>query len=414
MIASAVTIEETTGQQRKLILRGAGLPQQGASWKTEQRLVTKWYAGNAWEATQHVLGPIDPPSEWRGVWNTTRLISAPPSWFAGSGGGEQQVSVASDLREVFDGDLGLVRSGALLRVTWATDDGRSIARVGRIGAFEAQHVRMDDLTWTCSFVWVGRGGGPPRATQFAQPNVASSQMAAVRALNNLASAVPGSLGPYTSVVGVPGSAVSLQLGVWETVAPGVTLTLFAAAATATDLSARISAAWSYANGSSAGQPTSGASAFDLSADGTQAAVAAAVAAGQLGYALGEMPVESLCAAGSSPGMVAAVAAYVASVHEAAQVAEAAAIDLAAAAKKRRTAQAQSTAAQDRARAGDVLATVLPKRGDTFASLAQRHLGSADLAGALARANGVPSYQVAPTQGSIVLIPVLSAADISAP
>lgn len=406
MIASVVTIEEKTGQRRRVVLRGAGLPLQGASWKTRQALVTKWYAGNPWEATQHVLGPSDPPTELRGIWNTTRLVAAPASFYSGAGAAEQKVVVASELREVFDGDLGIVRSGALLRVTWSTDDGRSIAREGRIGDADFSHARFDDISWTMTFEWTGRGGGPPREVQFRGDDAILAQRDAVRALNDLSTTIPGSLGPETAVPGLPQSATDPTIGTLESVDPTALELLNLASDAASLFSQRIFASFASAT------DIASATAFDVSTDASISAQAAANFASGFLRQLGEIPAERLARPGSSAAQVAAIAAWVARIAAQAQRAEARSQDLAAAAAKRKSALAAQR--PDRMTAGAVRSTALAMRGDTFASLALRHYGSADLAGQLARANGVPSYQVAPCPGSVVAIPVFSAADLTSP
>ncbi len=406
MIASTLIIQELTGQQRSVVLRGAGLPLQGASWKTEQKLVTRWYAGNPWEATQHVMGPMDPPSEWRGVWNTTRLVAAPPSYFSGAGSAEQKITVASDLRDVFDGDLGIIRAGALLRVTWATDDGRSIARQGRIGPGDFAHTRMDDIAWTMSFIWTGRGGGPPTVAQYTGDDALTSQRAAVSALNDVASTIPGNLGPQSADPTIPLGPTAFTIGDLEAVDPDALVEINGFGDQAAFFSARVTAAFA----SSTSLSTS--TAFDASADASIAAQAAATYAGGVVQRLGQIPVEKLVSPGTSAGTMAAVAAWVASIEQAEQVAEARAIDMALAARKSQNALGSQVA--NRMGAGAVRATVSAKTGETFASLSQRWYGTPDLAGQLARANGVPSYQVAPCPGQVVAIPVLSPADLTAP
>lgn len=399
-----VLIEEKTGQQRKVALQGAALPLQGTSWKTKQALVTKWYAGNPWEATQHVMGPSDPPTEMKGIWNTTRLVAAPATLLGP--GGLQQVVIASELREIFDGDKGIIRSGALLRVTWASDDGRSIAREGRIGESDFTHVRFDDISWTMNFEWVGRGNGPPREVQFNGDDAIIAQRNAVKALSDMASTIPGTNGPVTAVDGLPGSATDPTIGDLESVDPDALDELNTASDSATLFSARILASFS----SSVDLTT--ATAFDASADASISAQAAAAFAGSVVRRFGEIPPERLARPGSSAAQVAAISGWVARIIQQAQVAEARAQDLALAAAKRKNAINSQRA--DKMPASAVRSVYRTKSGDTFASLAQRFLGSADLAGQLARANGMPSYQVAPCPGSVVAIPVLNAADLTAP
>ena len=406
MIASSILIEEKTGQKRRIALIGAGLPLQGTSWKTDQKLVTKWYAGNPWEATQHVMGPMDPPSEFKGVWNTTRLIASPATYAGGSGASFQQVVIASELRELFDGDQGIIRSGALLRVTWASNDGRSIAREGRIAESDFSHVRFDDIAWTMNFVWTGRGNGPPREVQFNGDDALVAQRTAIAALNDMASTIPGTNGPETAVPGLPQSATDPSLGSLESVSPLALGEINAAGDQASFFAARVSASFA------ASVDITSATAFDVSADAAISAHAAATFSGGVVRRLGEIPSELFALPGTSAGIVAAIAAWVAAIEFSAQKSEAAAQDLALAAAKRKNALAAQT--KDKLPVGAVRATYLAKRGDTFASIAFRWFGSADLGGQLARSNGVPSYQVAPNPGQVVVIPVFGPSDLTAP
>lgn len=405
MIASTVTVEEKSGAKRRIVLRGAGLPLRGASWKGEQRLVTKWYVGNPYEATQHVLGPIDPPSEWHGVWNTTRLIGTPPSFYSGAGAAEQRITRASSMRDIFDQ---LARDAALLRVTWATDDGRQLVREGRIGPYSFDHERMDDIQWSITFVWVGRGDGPPRSLELTGENMEASFRAVYAALNDFAGTITGNLGPFSSIVGLPNSSIFSTFDEFHALSHDVTAFLQDTSDLALGLAERIDASFS----SSVDETT--ATPHDVSIDVSLSAAAAAAATATFGQELGRRPVETMVAPGSRPSRVAAMAAYAAAVHGASDQAHARAQNLAAAARKRRSAAAPSTARIDRAAPEHVIATVRARAGETFASLALKYYGTPDAAGAIARANGVPSYQVAPCAGALTLIPVLTSTDLTAP
>jgi len=65
---------------------------------------------------------------------------------------------------------------------------------------------------------------------------------------------------------------------------------------------------------------------------------------------------------------------------------------------------------DAAQAPDVLAVVFAKQGDTFAGLSARfYEGNPDLGPAIARANKLPAYQIAPKPGALLVIPNAAAA-----
>lgn len=174
---SQIVIEELGGANRRLTLFGAGLPKQGANWPGAQRVVTTWYAGNARQATQHVLGPVERQSQWNGEWNTTRLVRSPAQFSDATG--VQVIAQADDLRAVVED---MLRAGTLLRVTWISDPGRSllaaagdtrsdgglreqplppeerkIVREGRATEWDFQYARIDDITWSITFDWSSRG-----------------------------------------------------------------------------------------------------------------------------------------------------------------------------------------------------------------------------------------------------------------
>ncbi len=401
MHASTLLIEEKTGKKRRLVLRGAGLPLQGASWKSEQRLVTKWYAG-ARSATQHVLGPFDAPSEWKGVWNTTRLFGAPPSYYSGAGAEEQLIIRANELRDLVDA---FARDGALLRVTWATDDDRTLVREGRIGPYDFAHARMDDIEWQITFVWTGRGDDGERTTPTTESLEAAAR-AAQAALRRVGSVVNGNLGPFTAIEGLLGSALANTIGKYEGLSRQIVHLLEGAAADSAEVAKLIAAALSSTD-------LANATPYEASLDAGLAASAAVQSATAIGDELGRQPVEAQVP-GGRPSQVASAAAYTARVHAAADDAAARALALQGAAARRQSSVAKGGAARDRVAGRSVIATLRPRAGETFASLAQKYYGSPDMAGALARANGVPSYQVAPCPGALVLVPALSGVDTSAP
>lgn len=159
MAKSEIVIEELTGQKRKLHLFGAGLPKRGASWPGKLRLVTTFYPGNIAQGSQQVLGPVEPPSQWQGEWNTTRLARSPA--VLESSAGRQEIVYADVLREVLED---IFRQGSLLNVLWLVDperdDGsraRQIVRTGRASDWDFAYDRIDDIVWKVSFEWTGRG-----------------------------------------------------------------------------------------------------------------------------------------------------------------------------------------------------------------------------------------------------------------
>jgi nucleoid-associated protein YgaU len=65
---------------------------------------------------------------------------------------------------------------------------------------------------------------------------------------------------------------------------------------------------------------------------------------------------------------------------------------------------------DQADPSDVIETVFVRKGDTFAGIALKYYGTADLASELARANGFPAYQVSPPVGKRIIVPAFTSSD----
>lgn len=181
---SELVIRELAGAKRQVRLIGAGLPKQGAAWGGKQRLVTTWYPGNGASATQQVLGPIEIPSQWSGVWNTTRLYRT-PCIFEPRPGQQQRLVFADGLREIVED---MLRAGTLLQVYWInaeakTFGGRSIVRVGRATDWNFAYARMDDIDWSITFEWTGRGLGQQKVTQFRADGSNQANMALMSAIS---------------------------------------------------------------------------------------------------------------------------------------------------------------------------------------------------------------------------------------
>jgi len=164
-VASSLRIEEQTGARRSLELRGGGLPHHWAAFPVEQRVVTKWSPGNSADATQQVLGPREGSPEWEGEWNTTLLVGT-PCLYSERGGLQEKVARARTLANIVEA---IVRSGALLTVTWTEDNSGQVpvVRLGRIAKFEPAYRSNDDVRWRISWEWKGRGPAAKRVANFA-------------------------------------------------------------------------------------------------------------------------------------------------------------------------------------------------------------------------------------------------------
>lgn len=217
--SSKIIIAELVGKERTIELTGTGQPHRGAvNWGSDLHLVTEWYQGNP-EATQHVIGPRDPPSHWEGTWRRTQLSRNPAIvTFSGS---IFRVVNPHELCTAFET---IQRAGARLRVTWqdVTPAGFTIftVREGRMSSFNAKPDRITDIPWTADFVWVGRGAGPQRVASTRDGGAADAKDALESQLTDFGD----SLAATTVATILPGRfpkvPSSLTLGQLEALANG--------------------------------------------------------------------------------------------------------------------------------------------------------------------------------------------------
>lgn len=393
---STIVIEELEGQKRTLTLVGPALPLRGATWGGEMRLVTTFVPGRAGEATQQVLGAMEAPSEWEGVWNTTRMVAAPS--LLRTNGQESTITRAFTLMSTFED---IARSGALIRVTWATEN-RKIQREGRIGAYKFPIDREDDVRWNATFVWTSRGSGNETSpVAQAEENLEASLRAINQTLTDIQSAIVGQ--PVQSIdPTIPGSASFLTLGQLEQIANAPTTFTQAVSDTVTALRTNVSRAVSIVE-TARNQPAQVAELVQTTSRQTHQEMLV------IQQRMGRIPPETLCEIGTPVSGVARTSAYFFDIGDKTNQT----IDQSIAAQ--RSAQKSIKAGDarrlnDQAQASNVLATIFARRDSTFAGIAMAYYGTADLAAALARANGYPSYQVAPPIGARIIVPEFNAAD----
>ena len=178
---SPISIAQTTGQRRVLVLRGRSLPYRTVGWGSEQRVEIKYFPGAAIAQSQ-VLGPTWTDTSMRGTWkdvflaqetNSVQLFNFPPIAGQGTGGAVREAfnanggvfssrttssggattgaeGLATEARVVRDAMWLIQREGQLLKVQWS-----SIVRYGWITDFQANHEREQDIGWDITFRWVG-------------------------------------------------------------------------------------------------------------------------------------------------------------------------------------------------------------------------------------------------------------------
>lgn len=151
-------IEELTGSQRRIVLRGRALPERGVGFGTRLRHKATWYAGNQ-VGTLQVFGPEVQATDLEGIWNDRYVSDLVDT----SGFGA--LNTAGDLVGAFES---LCASGNALRVQWGPQ-----VRNGILAEFTPEYEREQDVRWTASFAWYGRDDqAQPRATPDDPPNSA--------------------------------------------------------------------------------------------------------------------------------------------------------------------------------------------------------------------------------------------------
>ena len=399
-MASSLRIEEQSGARRSLELRGGGLPHHWAAFPVEQRVVTKWSPGNSADATQQVLGPREGSPEWEGEWNTTLLVGT-PCLYSERGGLQEKVARARTLANIVEA---IVRSGALLTVTWTEDDSGQVplVRLGRIAKFEPAYRSNDDVRWRISWEWKGRGPAAKRVANFAIDKKLTvgakvqAELARVTAeleAKRTASAIPG----------VPFSATGDTLGQFESFLSGIKGVAETFARKLRQLSDRIDRLGQLAQGVETLPAEVAAAYVDAFEDVRQSCAAFAddvTRRGPEAYAAFDQ--------GGSVGSVVRGWGTFASARQSAMAAAAAAVEERGVVLAKSGQRPGSAGGAGKPQPGAV-SVVVARAGESFAGLSLRALGRADLGPALARANGYAPFAVGPEAGALLVVPSLQAA-----
>ncbi len=160
--AGAVVFEELTGSKRRVLLRGRALPYRAIELPMEMRVKTQWYPGNP-EATQQVLGPHLPPTDFNGMWKLRFLAGSIDATGL-------FIDKVEDAVELF---YDLVRSGNKIRFQWGAEE-----REGIMKAFVPTWDRLQDCKWSITMEWSSRAGNKlPRGAPFGLDFVADLRAA---------------------------------------------------------------------------------------------------------------------------------------------------------------------------------------------------------------------------------------------
>lgn len=389
--ASTIIFSELTGEKRSILLRGSALPFRPTTWSVLQKLVTTWNGGNS-QATQHVLGPQDPPADWEGSWHRT-LLGKLPAMFQGDGGTLTPIILPVDLRDLFDD---FCRKGRLLSVKWTSTDGvgagrPDLVRTGRIARIDFPHHRVDDIGWKMNFEWTGRGGSSQKVVASRDGNIVAAAQQIVAAANDLnAKALRASLLAKNATI--PRSANFLSLGQLEalTQLPNNLLTGFLRSIT------RVTGQLGQL-----GDIILQAKAIPAQLSNTALMFAnnATAQANQFADALDRTPVELLTSKTQTADVTRA-ARYFWQTHGAAQV-------VARAARAMRTRITSPTMRASAQATRTIIAVHVVKQTETLMSLSVRYYGNPDHADAIARSNRLPWHTISVAPGKVLIIPVLA-------
>lgn len=408
MATSTVVIEELGGQKRRLVLKGGGLPLKGAAFAAATIVKTTWNNGNP-EGTQQVLTQQELPSDWQGEWRTPQLIVTPCEF--NDGNGDHNIGLAFQLKQAMD----LLRLGAqLLRVTWSNEiqrrnvdgslgqlDSHKEVRLGRLTELATPYSTLDDIKWSATFEWVSRGSVAPKSVQFNGEDLVAAARDTMQKQAAVSKAVASARLRALQADGFrrKNYASQFTLGQLESVAsaPLAIVDSFADAANAAtnrlqkvgdiilqvrDIPAAL-----------AGK------AFDVATNSIAVATQFCDEISRKG------PEQQIAKVKLST--LTRTASYFSGVQTQAQLMQAANNRLAQQARRRRSMlNASSADPKNNPKSGDVMATHIPRDGETMTTIAFRYY-NADLGAELCKANGLPAWTIKPPRRIALIIPTRS-------
>jgi uncharacterized protein YidB (DUF937 family) len=396
--SSVVIIEERTGRKRRIELVGACLPLQGANWSGRQALSTSWNPGNT-EATQHVLGPQEMPSNWDFKWSTVRMRRSPATVVEPNRGVEFQVGRAFELAQLLEE---VMRGGALLQVSWISSAANQNSsarqvRLGRAEDWDFNFDRPDDIEGNISFSWIGRGAQQPKTSAIRGEDVGSAIQAAINAANAAVDAIEAQAIRSQSLKRGQPDANTFTLGQLESIANGPIELVDSFARTANGISNRLKRIGDVINKVKETPAAVLGRLVDVANNGVSVA-------NQFTDALTREGPETQSTR-NKVNTLTRNASYFSGAQTQADLMAKTMEKLAEAARRRQNSavpSAGNSRRQDQTRTDDNFRVHVPRDGDTMASIAQKFYGSPDLGDELAVANGLPSYTITPPRMPIII------------
>ena len=397
---SEILIEEqlsssTSGASpRHVYLKDAAMPFQGAPWEGELQLVTTWY--NAFpDATQQVLGPRDPPSQWSGSWNRNRLQTNPPTVTDDQG----TTTKVADPHVLMHFLEDMFRGGRQLRVEWHTEQVGStnnvedkIVRVGRARKWSFKPATIFDIEWEITFEWAGRGVSTAKASSTRDDTVTAMSdkyLAAIKALKD-ANAFASNAKNFPS---------TLTLGQLESLAALPSKLTDQISRSSLQLQSELTQIQNIAK--AVGQP------FQVSQQSIRHARNVQLLAAANYMSLSAIPVEVLTTQSNAAAMLRAHAQFGAVQDAARAAADAAYVfgqSVRASAATFSPPLTGEHVSDQNPNPQSFLQAYVFKQGDTFQGVSQRFYGTPDHAADILRANRLAWHTVRVPAGTIVLLP----------
>lgn len=395
-IDSVYMIEELTGKKRKLELYGSGMPRKGASWGSTVTHSKTQNSGNADSATIHVLGPTDNPSAIAGKWSTTMLLRTPALFFDG-GNTPQAIGRALTLAEVFED---FFRSGQRVRVTFVQTDSSKPRRIVRegIGADCSFNVDgADDIEWAANWEWAGRG------VQKQKPDLAGDKtLVSLREANRVLTDYATEMAARDELQSVGGDVFPTSFGLAD---------LEALANIPQEFAKQLSQFCTLVTGKISKYATlivgAAATPITFASSMTQIATNAINVLNQTIDSMGCVMPDALSDLDGDAAALVNAADYFSVSQDGGERILGAMAQIRASAQVRQSGLVTATGSGEQALSAEILAVIITKQGDTYASLSLRYYFTADQGAAIASCNGYDESEISPPMGTTLVIPMLN-------
>lgn len=188
--AVAFTIEEQTGDKRRLVLTERALPYRPIEFSGDQAAEFTRYPGNPVRTIQ-VFGPEEEPTEVAGYWKD-RFLGTQPSdtsqraiAYFEQQGQQTLLQTAVDLAHLVDD---IRRKGQVVLVQWG-----HIVRKGLLKTFRQKWHNVHDVEWTLRFEWMSQNDPEVPAVIAKDTDYANTIGSMLAKLQDMSDTILGSL-----------------------------------------------------------------------------------------------------------------------------------------------------------------------------------------------------------------------------